>query len=387
MKILITNHQLRDYSGSDIFTYVIADFLTRRGHTVTVYSKYLGKVAADLVRLKIRIIDDLSEISKERFDIAHIHHNINALEIRYYFPKIPMVFLSHGVLPTLEKPPCININLNHFLAVSEEVRDHLATLGKVENKIFVFRNIVDCEKFCPTKPINASPKSALVLSNKIDNTCEETIRQACEDMGIRCKFVGLNHEVVEQDRLPAEINEADIVFSLGRGVIESMLCGRIPIVFDYLGGDGMVTPINFDDLKRCNFSGRRNKFRFNVTELKNEIEKYQSGWADILRGLSLKEFNANTHIDRLIQIYHNIAEDKREQPLTSLDWDLLEQFVLSIRETRHFFGVESGAIAVQLRNMYIENYIENFHSGRGWRLLLKYYSIRDSLRQWIKQLR
>ena len=142
-------------------------------------------------------------------------------------------------------------------------------------------------------------------------------------------------------------------------------------------------PSNFNDLKKCNFSGRRNRFRFNVTELKNEIEKYQTGSADIIRGLALKEFDANTNIDRLTQIYHNIIEDKIEQPLTSLDWDLLEQFVLSIRETRHFFGVESGAIAVQLRNMYIEN----FHSGRGWKMLLKYYSVRDSLRQWIKKLR
>ena len=161
LKILITNHQLRDYSGSDIFTYVLADFLTRRGHNVTAYSKYLGKVASDLARLDIRIVDDLSEISKERFDIAHVHHNINALEIRYYFPKIPMVFLSHGVLPTLEKPPCFNIDLNHFLAVSEEVKSHLVSLGKVEHKIFVFRNIVDSEKFCPIKPIH---KSATISS-------------------------------------------------------------------------------------------------------------------------------------------------------------------------------------------------------------------------------
>ena len=50
---------------------------------------------------------------------------------------------------------------------------------------------------------------------------------------------------MEQHRLPVEINEVDIVFSLGRGVIEAMLCGRIPIVFDHLGGDGMVTPIKF----------------------------------------------------------------------------------------------------------------------------------------------
>jgi hypothetical protein len=383
LKILITNHALRDYTGSDIFTYVIADFLTRKGHTVTAYSKYLGKVAADLTRLDVRIVDDLSEISKERFDIAHVHHNINALEIRYYFSKIPMVFLSHGVLPTLEKPPYININLNHFLAVSEEVRDHLVSLGKEEHKVLVFRNIVDSEKFCPIKPIHKRPQAALVLSNKIDKICEEIITQACKDMGISCKFIGLNHEVAEQDRLPFEINEADIVFSLGRGVIETMLCGRIPIVFDHLGGDGMVTPSNFNDLKKSNFSGRRNRFRFNVTELKNEIEKYQTGSADIIRRLALEEFDANTNIERLTQIYLNIIEDKTDQPLTSLDWDLLEQFVLSIRETRHFFGVESDEVAAQWRNMYIEN----FHSGRGWRMLLKYYAVRDSLRKWIKRLR
>jgi len=345
--------------------------LKRQGHDVTVYSRYLGKIALRLAASGIRVIDDLEKLIDDDFDIAHVHHNINAIEIRQKFPMVPIVFLSHGVLPFLEKPPRIEVNITAFLAVSEEVRDQLVLSGVDHHKVVIYRNLIDSQKFCQYKPIHHKPMKAIVLSNKIDKNHEETIRKACADLEINCRFVGLGYGIVEQDRLPFEINEADIVFSLGRGVMEAMLCGRIPIVYDYSGGDGMVTPDNFHELKQYNFSGRRYGKQFSVQELKDEIKRYDPSFAVVLRDLAMNEYDAHHRIDDLIKIYNRVIENHCHT--VNMDMDLMEYFVLSVREIRKFNdGMNEKVVAKAKRE-----YIENLCQGRGWRLLFKYYELRD----------
>jgi hypothetical protein len=373
LRILVANHQLWDHSGSVVFTFVLAEFLKSRGHDVTVYSKYLGEVALGLTSIGVRVVDDLSEISNEIFDIAHVHHNITAIETRYYFPNIPILFLSHGVLPFLEEPPRLNINIDSFAAVSEEVKDRLIVLGADPRKIVIFRNIIDSQKFHQLETIRQKPAKALILSNKIDKVREETIKAACDDHNISCKFVGQNYGVVEQDYLPYEINEADIVFSLGRGAMEAMLCGRIPIIYDYRGGDGMVTPDNFHELKKCNFSGRCYRRQFSVQELKNEIRRYEPSSGIVLRDLVLNEYDAHSRIDDLIDIYSSVIENRSNYGSSDLDLDLIEHFVLSLRETRQFKDAISNKVIAQAKDAYIEDLC----SGRGWKLLFKYYELRD----------
>jgi len=349
------------------------DLLKRQGHDVTVYSRYLGKIALQLISAGIRVIDDLEELIDDDFDIAHVHHNINAVEIRHKFPMLPILFLSHGVLPFFEKPPRIEVNIAAFLAVSEEVRDQLVLSGIDYNKVIIYRNLIDSQKFCQYKPIHHKPVKALVLSNKIDKNHEETIRKACDGLGINCKFVGQSYRIIEQDHLPFEINEADIVFSLGRGVMEAMLCGRIPIVYDYSGGDGMVTPDNFHELKQYNFSGRRYGKQFSVQELKDEIKRYNPSSAVVLRDLAMNEYGAHHRIDDLIKIYNSVIENQCHT--VNMDMDLIEYFVLSVREIRKFNdGMNEKAVAKAKGE-----YIEKLQQGKAWRLLFKYYELRDKL--------
>ena len=333
MAVLLTNHLLRSYTGSEIFTYTIADFLRRRGIEVVAYSKYIGGTVQDFAALGVRVAEDLDSLKDEKFDIAHVHHNINALETRYHFRELPMVFLSHGVLPFLEQPPQIDLGISKFLAVSEEVRENLIAHGVKESDIEIFRNLVDSGKFRPTSRINATPHKALILSYRIDSQTEEAIRRACGNLEIECKFAGGRFGEVAQHLLPQHINDADIVFSLGRGAIETMFCGRVPIVFDYAGGDGMVTPENIREIMKHNFSGRRYDLHFTAEELTEDIQKYDAGFGDALRNIALEHFDADRHIDRLIEIYTRHRTD--EVPaLDETRAALLEAFVNSVEETR-----------------------------------------------------
>lgn len=335
LKILLTNHHLTDFTGSELYTYTLAIYLKKFGHEVVVYSKYIGKILGIFEQAQIRVVNELGVIKNENFDIAHVHHNINAIEVRSFFPSLPMVFLSHGVLPFLEQPPIVDLQISKYLAVSEEIEANLIKLGVTKKKIEIIRNLIDPQKFGFTSSLNKIPAKALILSGRIDPEKENVIREACNKLNIYCRFVGGRFGTVPQEEVVKLINESDIVFSLGRGAIESMFCGRIPIIYDYLGGDGMVTPATFDEIKKNNFSGRRYKKEFTVQQLVDEIKKYDAAFGPELRNLANKEFSAEILVEKLSGIYNMEAAVKipavLPKELKSLD------FITNvINETRNY---------------------------------------------------
>jgi tetratricopeptide (TPR) repeat protein len=336
LKILITNHHLLDYTGSEIFTFSLSDFLKRNGHDVTVYSKYVDKMSVHFEKIGIRVVQSIDSISNEKFDVAHVHHNLNAMEVRWFFPDLPIVFLSHGVLPFFEQPPDFNVGISRYLAVSEEVKNNLISKGISGSSIEIFRNIVDEKRFYPALNISPVPRKVLVLSNRLDETKEKIIRNACSKLNIECLFAGERFGEVTNWNLPELINKADIVFSLGRGAIETMMCGRVPIIFDYLGGDGVVTPESVDEIMKCNFSGRRYKFEYTEDDLIKEIKKYDHSAGGQLREFALANFSGTNLINSLIQIYHDVIRRGFRNNLSTSDTKLLNAFVETVRETRNY---------------------------------------------------
>lgn len=318
MNILLTcNHYFGD-TGSEIFLNTIRDFLERKGHDVTLYARFS---------------EENSELKKSNYDIAYCIHNISAMEVRFNFPKLPIVFLSNGVLPFLERPPFINIKPSIYLAVTEEVCDFLRMFGV--NNIKIFRNLVDGKKFFPQNQIRDIPERVLILSNRITDEKANIIRKMCENLDLDYKFVGSRYGSITQEELPSLINEADIVFSLGRGVIETMMCGRIPIVFDYNGGDGLVTLENVKDFMKCNFSGRVMKKNFTVKELTEEINKYNSKEAEKLRDFAVETFDAEKGIDKLINLFEHLVTVKVEN-IDVNDFIMLDNFISSINEVTYY---------------------------------------------------
>lgn len=348
MKILLTNHQLINYGGTEVFTYTLAKSLRQKGHDVVVYSAYLGKIAETFRDIDVQVVDDLEKTDKD-FDLAHVHHNINAFEVRNRFPNLPMVFMSHGALHYLEQPPFIDLGISKYLAISEEVQENLSSNGIQKNEIVVVRNLIDENKYFPCLPINPFPKHALVISNKIDLETEKVIRNACKALSITCNFIGARFKSIPNDEIPNLINQHDIVFSLGRGVVEAMLCGRVPIVLDYQGGDGMVTPNNVSKLITKNFSGRVHKKVFSENELVDEIINYKEEFGESLRNYAIKEFSVTNQTEKLLSIYSETV-GKKVPALTESEKKIVLSICKTVKSTRKY----SEAIAKsQIRNVLI----------------------------------
>ena len=332
LSVLIATHHFFDLTGSETFAFTLAKALVLKGCKVSMYSPFIGGVITERARgLGVRVWNDLEAIRNEEFNIIHLSHNLIAKEVRLYFQSTPIFFLSHGVIPFLEQPPSEDLNISKYLAVSEEVKDNLLKKGIQERDIMMFRNIIDTDRFYPYEAINSGPKKLLVNSRRIDQQTILIIEQACKRLDVEMEMLGNPGNI--QENVEEYINRADICISLGRGVLEAMACGRAAIVFDYDGGDGLVTINNIDEIQKYNFSGRRFKRRFGVDTLIEEIQKYDQNMGLTNRKIIEDRFSSSRNVDSLIKAYEETINLFRKTPIDS---DGLEHFRKFIVETRYF---------------------------------------------------
>ena len=332
MRVLIATHHYFDLTGSETFAYTLAKTLMFKGCNVAIYSPYIGGIITEkTLQLGIPVFSSLQEIKEEKFDAIHLSHNLVAIEVRYCFPYTPIIFLSHGVLPFLEQPPLEDLNISKFLAVSEEVKGNLIQRGIFNDNILIFRNMIDTKRFYPLEEINEEPKRVLVNSRRMDQQTLSIVAEACKRLGLEMKFIG-NPGNIEWD-VEKHINQVDICISLGRGILEAMSCGRAAIVFDYDGGDGLVTVDNIDEIQKCNFSGRRLKRRFSVETLIDEIQKYTKHMGMANRGIVEERFSAEKNVNLLIDIYEKAINFFEHKPPI---FDRLNYVKNLITETRSY---------------------------------------------------
>lgn len=389
MKILITNHHLQEFTGSEVSTAILAKYLHKKGHTPIVYAKYTQPLLTKrLEDMGVQVVNSLELVKDIHFDIAHIQHNICAYEVRYFYPKIPMIMWIHGVIPFLELPPIINLNISTFLVNNKEGKDHIIRHGVDEKDIIIFRNIIDREIFFPTSHIDVVPKRALVLSNKISEEKEKKLKQVLTKLGIEYKFIGQRFGQVSHEEIPRYINDADIVFTVALGAMETMFCGRIPILYDNNYApydDGIVTPNRFDALMECNFSGRATKQQLSEQELMKEIHQYRKEYGEDLRKKAIEIYDADKQVDKIITIYKDVIQEYRHESLRREESHFIEHIVNIIQITKHysyFNTITTCKSVIKRLEEDLSSYkqsLENIQSSKTYKIWQRYTGIKKKI--------
>ncbi len=292
MRILVANHHLCQWRGSERFTVTLVKELVRRGHEVHVYACLLGAVAQRLSRISRLLRSD--ELSWRRYDLALISHNTCQAAFEN---RAPVVMTCHGTVPLQEQPVT---GADAYVAVSEEVQDHLRARGF---SALVIRNAVDCEDFRPTRPLSPTLRRVLLLSNYTGAV--DGARAACEMVGAEFEWVGGPRSRAD---VAGAINAADLVVTVGRGVYESLACGRNVVVFDrrdydpVQGADGFATPDTLPEMLRCNCSGRARALDWGVDELAGAFQRYDPRLGEANRAFALEHFNVRSAVKRYLEL-------------------------------------------------------------------------------------
>lgn len=116
------------------------------------------------------------------------------------------------------------------MTVSDALHDRLVyECGIPAEKITTILNSVDLERFHPRPPLPVIPKRALVFNNRVNEAnILGIIREACAHNGIVVETMGYgsgNPSFYPE----AQLGDYDIIFAVGRTVLEALAIGAAVI--------------------------------------------------------------------------------------------------------------------------------------------------------------
>ena len=355
MRILLSTHHFLGYSGTEIYVITLIRKLLENNHQVVFYSKYLSSIADDLKGIPNLIVtDNLSSISNYNFDIIHTSHNINVVELKHYFPNTPLIFQSHGVKPFLEQAPVFFQNIDKYIAVSEFVKNNLIKKGVNSTSIGLIRNIVDEKLFYPLNEVHTKPKKALIFSNYNDSKKDNCLIKACRQKNIKFNFVGGVYGQVRNEELNKVLNQYDLIFTSGRGAMESLLSGRVTIIINSRNMGKIVTPRTFKKMIKGNLTGNCYHQRITIKHIIKEIEKYNSKYCHKLIDLTKKYYGANQNISKLINTYQKAIEAHQSKPFDQILNDYIFETINTVRnyDKLDYFQTKQELEIIKKSKMY-----------------------------------
>lgn len=273
--ILITQSQLRRYSGSEVVTLELAEFFSNSGWNVTILTHHAGEPATkDLDGLSnVKVVKTTTvkpgDMSINDFDVIWLHHYTlteNLLEQIIHSRERkngPIVIFHHmSFIDPLEFPYFCQLENQLADAVlfnSQETRDELIKRGGCEfddDKIYVFDNAAP-DRFLINHTTNPNRKKlniAVVSNHPPDEVVEAS--KLLEDAGVAVNFIGRVEQGEVKRVTPEILRNYDAVVSIGKTVQYSLLA-KVPIYcYDRFGGPGYISSDNFDLAHYHNFSGR-----------------------------------------------------------------------------------------------------------------------------------
>ena len=326
--ILIGINHFDKVGGSEMYTYTLSISLQKSGHSISIFTYNKGFVAEKLKAEcpEICFLTDL-ELANKTFDIALISHNsifnlpVNATHI---------IQICHGIFPALEQPSYL---ADSHISISKEIHEYLE--NKQFKSVFI-PNPIDLERFTCKTLIGLELKSILSLCQ--GQEANELLQEVCDELGLvlRChnKF---NDPVWDLEKA---INQADLVVSLGRGVIESMACGRSVLVFDHRGyngslADGIVTQENIQEIQKNNFSGRRFRHKPTKEYLIEELNKYNQSQGSFNQNYARNHFGVSSIITQIWEIQVTINPDLKS--IMQDFYDSLDGRLMILKDSKPYF--------------------------------------------------
>jgi hypothetical protein len=241
-------------------------------------------------------------------DIVIAQHAVCARDLYDAFPTTPMIFSAHGLLPHIEEPPP-NIPFVEYFAINERVRDFIIAAGAPADKITIIRNMVDRTEFYSRSPIRDRQPRVLFISNHKKWKNYGRLFRACRALDYPFKAIGSPYG--RSRHVAEEINNADLIVSWGRGILEAMACGRCVMSYDKLRGDGYLDHDGYLFSRQHNFgmpkTGEGCLYDFTEEMIIRELKRYDP--YDVRMHLESIELHHDvvTATGRILAIANNVV--------------------------------------------------------------------------------
>ena len=273
---------------------------------------------------------------------------------------IPYSITMHGIYMESRYIPYLQ-NADYVFAVSEEVKTNI--LQSIPNlKVMILNNGIDLEVF---KPVDIGSKPNIAYVSRLDNIKIGGILQAAnliaQKQGARLHIIGNGqaenhlkqalpfvkfHGYVED--IAGYFQKNNGVYStiggMGRAIVEGMAMKMPVLVVSYDGVKGYVTPYNFHDFAKRNFSGRGMP---NIKKLPDANKDY----VEALYQLVCNEYNIENTVEDYLSLVSNHKNLERDLMTTKAVKTKKEQKTSKAKRIKNAME--------KLSKIYDRDYFEN----------------------------
>jgi hypothetical protein len=281
-----------------------------------------------------------------------------------HFPGVPALFVCHGALPWQEMPPRFP-RIHRYVAVDDPTRERVRADGAIEEgRIVQILNFVDLERFPSRPPLPARPKRALAFSNRASEaTFLPVLRAACQAHDIEIDVAGVDSGR-STPHPEALLPGYDLVFAKGRAALEAMAVGCAVVLCDARGLGPLVTPANFDRLRRLNFGFRTLDRPHDPVLVADEIARYEAPDATQVAARVRAEAGIEEAIARYTALYAEILSAGRDAAAGDAHSEL-RAAALYLRQVRATFAPPPGPSGDELTWLRAER--DAWHNTAAWR--------------------
>ena len=412
-KILLTNHHLIDYAGSELVTLDLATEFQRIGWDVTVATfRFGGDVEKKFHERNIKVVNVLNEsLLHLEFDLVWGHHYPVLIKclIEDSVKTKYLIMSSLSPYEPLESIPFFNDRANLILCNSEETKGGIVkdnNLSELDTeKLLVFKNSVPLNWF-DYSPIenNLSLKKIAIISNHppqeiLDIT--DILRAKKIDVDLIGSY-GLP-KLVSIDLLTSY----DAVITIGRTVQHSMALSIPVFCYDRFGGPGWLNLKNFQLAEWFNYSGRCCHQKISSEQI---VDRLITGFVeaksctDFFKGYALKHYsltkNINTVLDRINftnqqnREYFDFSNEKvigkvgkahrdilnnqeKSQQLPNRSQSQLDRLQFQLQQTQT--DLERSQFQLQQTQKYFEdaiNEISSMETSKFWKLRRAWFEVK-----------
>ncbi|MDH7577276.1 MAG: glycosyltransferase [Bacillota bacterium] len=334
--IVLLNHHLKEFGGSELVTYDLAVFFKSKGWEVTVATFQYGEPLRRLFNEKsIRVYDLLHEqLPVKVFDVMWAHHFpiVTKCLVSDHIKVRRLILSTLSPYEPLEALPLFAREADVILVNSHEnyyeVLNANQMLGCDVSSIMVFPNSASDAwlSFSDSREINeaggtAKPRKLAIVSNHPPQEVLDAIAMF-EKAGIAVQLFGLlgTYTFVS----PGILSQFDAVITIGRTVQQAMAIGVPVFCYDRFGGPGWITSDNYEKAEWYNYSGRCTNIKLTSNEIVSRVlEGYPFALrhTNYFRELARSRYNLGRNVEKVLKLIH-----KREGNTTDgLGWKLRDQ--------------------------------------------------------------
>jgi len=315
MELIVATHQLAAPGGPQTYALTVAEHLARLGHSVTLYAREIGAMAALARERCLDVSAELDELPEHAEGVIVGVDCSLAFELAARYPDAVRVFVVHGIDDIHLPPP-----VDGVVAATVALNDRLATRAAAcvgAGEVVRMRQPVDLRRFSAGRQPAPRPARVLLLGNYhgAHGSRAQIIMDAWSKAGLSWDQVGHPRTSLA---VSERMTEVDIVVGYGRSIIEAMSCERPAYVFDHAGGDGWVTPDSYERIEAAGFSGLALGTPPDAARLRADLDAYRPELGKLGRDLVRTYHDARQHAAELVALLRRLSPEPPSQQRSAL---------------------------------------------------------------------